>query len=111
MQKVRAEIDLGAIRANARRFAALAGGAALCAVVKADAYGHGVTRAAKILEECGIAWAAAGTLEEAAAIRDAGFSGNIVSLLCLAPGDDDIRLAREKNLTPLIHIKSFKNFM
>lgn len=75
----------------------------LMPVIKADAYGHGVTRAARILEECGIAWAAAGTLEEAAAIRDAGFSGNIVSLLCRAPGDEDIRLAREKRLTPLIH--------
>ncbi len=75
----------------------------LMPVIKADAYGHGVRNAAKILEETGIGWAAAGTLKEAAVVRDTGFSGNIVSLLCRAPGEDDIRLACEKRLTPLIH--------
>ena len=75
----------------------------LMPVIKADAYGHGVTDAARVLERTGIKWAAAGTLQEAALVRDTGFSGNIVSLLSRVPGDEDVRLACEKQLTPLIH--------
>ena len=40
MQKIKAKIHLGAIRRNAERLKALSG-KKLCAVVKADAYGHG----------------------------------------------------------------------
>ena len=72
-------------------------------VIKADAYGHGVLKAAAELERLGIQWAAAGTLEEAAAVRDAGFSGHIVSLLSPVPDRSGVMLALEKRLTPLIH--------
>lgn len=75
----------------------------LMPVIKADAYGHGVERAARELEGLGIGWAAAGTLREAALVRDCGFSGHIVSLLCRVPDEEDVRLAREKRLVPLIH--------
>lgn len=78
-------------------------GHALMPVIKADAYGHGAQKAAEELERLGIGWAAAGTLREAAMIRDAGFSGHIVSLLCRVPDNDDVQLAREKRLAPLIH--------
>lgn len=75
----------------------------LMPVIKADAYGHGVAEAAAELEALGIGWAAAGTLKEAATVRDAGFSGHIVSLLCRVPDRDDVRLALEKHLSPLVH--------
>ena len=78
-------------------------GHALMPVIKADAYGHGVREAAAVLEEEGIGWAAAGTLKEAAVVRDAGFSGNIVALLSRVPEMEDVRLACEKRLAPLIH--------
>ena len=78
-------------------------GHTLMPVIKADAYGHGVLKAAAELEKLGIAWAAAGTLEEAAAVRDAGFSGHIVSLLSPVPDGHDVALALKKRLVPLIH--------
>ena len=46
----------------------------LMPVIKADAYGHGVRKAAAVLEDMGIGWAAAGTIQEAAEVRNAGFS-------------------------------------
>ncbi|MFF1306460.1 alanine racemase, partial [Streptomyces sp. NPDC058307] len=39
--RARAEIDLAALRANVRALRARASGAAVMAVVKSDAYGHG----------------------------------------------------------------------
>ena len=75
----------------------------LMPVIKADAYGHGVRKAAAVLEDMGIGWAAAGTIREAAEVRNAGFSGNIVALLSRAPEEEDVRLACEKRLSPLIH--------
>ena len=75
----------------------------LMPVIKADAYGHGSAHAAVELERMGIGWAAAGTLQEASVIRDAGFSGHIVSLLCRIPDEHDVSLALDKRLTPLIH--------
>lgn len=72
-------------------------------VIKADAYGHGVERACRELENMGVGWIAAGTPEEAALIRDCGFSGYIISLLCSAPNEEDMRLASEKHIILLIH--------
>ncbi|MBR4424068.1 MAG: alanine racemase, partial [Mailhella sp.] len=62
----------------------------LMPVIKADAYGHGARRAARELETEGVGWAAAGTLEEAEAIRDGGFSGRIVILLSCLRGAGDV---------------------
>lgn len=80
MQQVRAEIDLGAIRSNARCFAALAGGAALCAVVKADAYGHGASMVAHALRGIADSFAVA-LVEEGASLRNAGIGEDILVLV------------------------------
>ncbi|SVE05226.1 uncharacterized protein METZ01_LOCUS458080, partial [marine metagenome] len=50
----RATIDLTALRSNLAHIRSQQPGAALCGVVKADAYGHGAVPLAKILEEEGI---------------------------------------------------------
>jgi alanine racemase len=42
-----AEIDLDALRHNVRTLIDAAGGAEVCAVVKADGYGHGAVRVAR----------------------------------------------------------------
>jgi alanine racemase len=65
-----ARIDLGAIAANARRLAAgLEGGAKLCAVVKANAYGHGMAECAKAGLRGGASSLAVATASEAASLR------------------------------------------
>lgn len=64
-----AEVDLGAIRDNASLLAAKAQPAALCAVVKGWAYGHGVTRAANAAVEGGASWLGVALVNEAADVR------------------------------------------
>ena len=54
-----------AIEANVRRLAERAGGAALCAVVKADGYGHGAVASARAALAGGASWLAVATIPEA----------------------------------------------
>ena len=50
-----AEIDLEALRHNFRAVKARAGALPLCAVVKADSYGHGAVQCARVFAEEGAA--------------------------------------------------------
>src|SRR4051794_2691288 len=70
--RARAEIDLGALRANVRSLRAHASGAALMTVVKADAYGHGALACARAAVEAGAAWLAPAPPQEALALRAPG---------------------------------------
>jgi alanine racemase len=75
-----AEIDLGALRANYRALSAYTNGAAIMAVVKADAYGHGAVEVARTLCLEGCAHFGVATLEEARELRAAGLSERIYLL-------------------------------
>ncbi len=66
-----AEIDLDILRDNFRAIRRQAGSLPLCAVVKADAYGHGAVRVARALAEEGAAWLAVSCLAEALELRRA----------------------------------------
>ncbi|MFI9820022.1 alanine racemase [Streptomyces sp. NPDC052013] len=70
--RARAEIDLDALRGNVRRLRELAPGAALMAVVKADAYGHGALPCARAAVEAGATWLGTATPQEALALRAPG---------------------------------------
>jgi alanine racemase len=65
-------VDLDAIRHNVRTLRAAAGGAQLCAVVKADAYGHGAVPVARACVEAGAGHLAVSSVEEAEELRAAG---------------------------------------
>ncbi|KMS70405.1 alanine racemase [Streptomyces viridochromogenes] len=78
--RARAEIDLAALRANVRTLRAHAPGAALMAVVKSDAYGHGAVRCARAAIEGGAGWLGTATPEEALVLRAAGLDG--VRIMC-----------------------------
>lgn len=67
-----AEIDLDALRANFRAVQKRAGVLPLCAVVKADSYGHGAVQCARVFAEEGAAWLAVSCLAEALQLRQAG---------------------------------------
>ena len=77
-----------AIEANAARLAALAPGAALCAVVKAGGYGHGAVTAATAARAGGASWLAVATAAEAAELA-AAFAGDLPVLVLseLDPND------------------------
>lgn len=80
-----AVVDLDAYRHNVATLAALAPGAALMAVVKADAYGHGTIPVARAAREAGASWLGVATLEEALALRESGDTGPVLCWLA-APG-------------------------
>ena len=69
-----AEIDLDALRHNFRAVKARAGEMPLCAVVKADSYGHGAVECAKVFAEEGAAWLAVSCLAEARQLRKSGLT-------------------------------------
>ncbi|MEV7883382.1 alanine racemase [Streptomyces sp. NPDC002817] len=78
--RARAEIDLAALRANVRTLRALAPGAALMAVVKSDAYGHGAVPCARAAVEAGATWLGTATPEEALELRHKGLRD--VRIMC-----------------------------
>jgi alanine racemase len=88
-----ARVDLGAIERNARRLAAVAGPAALCAVVKADGYGHGIVPAARAARAGGASWLAVATAQEARALREAGLEGPVLVMGALAPEELAVAVA------------------
>ncbi|MFD9204064.1 alanine racemase, partial [Streptomyces anthocyanicus] len=79
--RARAEIDLAALRANVRTLRAQAPAAALMAVVKSDAYGHGAVPCARAALDAGATWLGTATPEEALALRAAGLPGRIMCWL------------------------------
>lgn len=81
----RAVVDLAAVRANVAALRATAGPAEVLAVVKADAYGHGLVPSARAALEGGATWLGVAQLEEAFALRDAGVDAPVLAWL-YAPG-------------------------
>ncbi|MET9109427.1 alanine racemase [Streptomyces zhihengii] len=84
--RARAEIDLAALRANVRALRARAPHSALMAVVKSDAYGHGMVPCARAALDAGASWLGTATPQEALALRAAGVGGRIMCWLW-TPGD------------------------
>jgi len=76
-----AEIDLDALRHNFRAVKARAGDLPLCAVVKADSYGHGAVQCARVFAQEGAAWLAVSCLTEAVQLRQ---DGQTLPILILA---------------------------
>jgi len=79
-------VDLAAYRGNLSRIAALVAPAGLMAVVKADAYGHGMVACARAARTAGADWLGVATPAEAVALREAGDTG---AVLCWLYGPDD----------------------
>ncbi|MDQ0941367.1 alanine racemase [Streptomyces sp. V1I1] len=79
--RARAEIDLAALRANVRALRARAPRAALMAVVKSDAYGHGMVPCAKAALAAGATWLGTATPQEALALREAGIRSRVLCWL------------------------------
>ena len=80
-------VDLGAIAHNVGVLREHAGTAEVMAVVKADGYGHGATRAARAALGAGAAALAVATIEEALALRRDGIAAPVLAWLH-PPGTD-----------------------
>lgn len=96
-----AEVDLDAITANCAVLAGLARPAALCAVVKAGAYGHGAVPAAKAALAGGATWLAVALVEEGIALREAGIEAPV--LLLSEPLAEVMEAAAAGGLTPTLY--------
>jgi len=72
----------------------------ICAVVKANAYGHGGPECARILEAAGCGWFAVSSAEEGADLRAAGVAGRILVVGGMLPADAPLVVAEQ--LTPVI---------
>ncbi|WP_321575275.1 alanine racemase [Oerskovia douganii] len=81
-------IDLGAIRSNVESLADHAGSAQVMAVVKADAYGHGLLPSARAALAGGATWLGTAQVSEALALRAAGIGPEQARILTwlYAPG-------------------------
>lgn len=87
-RRARAEIDLGALRANVRTLRArVAPHVQVMAVVKADAYGHGALRCARAALDAGADWLGTATPHEALALRAAGITDARILCWLWTPGD------------------------
>lgn len=94
-------VDLGAVRHNVRRLAAVAAGADVCAVVKADAYGHGAVPVARAALAAGATWLGVALVEEGRELRAAGIDAPIMLLSepPLRAADDLV----DADLTPVVY--------
>ena len=91
-------VDLAVLRKNLRLIGqTLPEGTRLLAVVKADAYGHGMVQVAKEALHAGASYLAVALAEEGAALRDAGISAPI--LVLGAASYDELLLGAQHDLT------------
>ena len=89
-------IDLAALRANVTRMREAAAPAELWAVVKADAYGHGMLDAARASLEAGASLLCVVTAQEGEAVRASFPEARILVMAPLSAGEDEI--ARDARL-------------
>lgn len=101
MSRVWADIDLGALRHNVAVLRAVAAPAELCAVVKADAYGHGAVPVAVAVLAAGATRLAVAHVGEGIALRDAGIDAPV--WLLSEPEPDEFDQARHHRLEPAVY--------
>jgi alanine racemase len=104
-----AEVSLPTLRQNFRTVQKHVGETVtVCAVVKADAYGHGAVECSRALEAEGARWLGVTSLDEAIPLREVGIRANILLMTGFWRGEESeiVRL----HLTPTIwepwHIES-----
>ncbi len=104
-----AEVSLTTLRQNFRTVQKHVGArVTVCAVVKADAYGHGAVECSRALEAEGAKWLGVTSLDEAIPLREAGVRANILLMTGFWRGEESeiVRL----RLTPTVwepwHIES-----
>ncbi len=126
LRRAWAEIDLDAAACNYQAVRAAVGSDVMvCCVIKADAYGHGAVRLARVYESLGADWFAVSNLEEALQLRLSGITHPVLVLgftpaeeartlaehhisqcvYSLAYARDLSRYAAEAGVTVKIHVK------
>ncbi len=86
-------VDLGAVARNVGAVRAAVGPAEVMAVVKADAYGHGLVPVARAALAGGATWLGVAHVHEALALRAAGVDADVLAWI-LTPGADLVPAVR-----------------
>lgn len=95
-----AEVSITALQHNYATIRDFVIPSEVCAVVKADAYGHGTVECATALQKENAKWFAVTDCAEGAKLRDAGIKGRILLLSGFWKGEEDAVI--EHDLTPVI---------
>ncbi|MEP6953400.1 MAG: alanine racemase [Solirubrobacteraceae bacterium] len=99
MPRALARVNLAAIERNVARLRGeLAGETLLCAVVKADGYGHGAAPAARAALAGGATWLAVAAAGEATALRAAGVDARLLVMGALTLEELDVALAADADV-------------
>ncbi|MGB0029638.1 MAG: alanine racemase [Candidatus Sulfotelmatobacter sp.] len=107
-----AEVSLVTLRQNFRTVVKHAGAAVcVCAVVKADAYGHGAVECSRALQAEGAKWLGVTSLDEAIPLRDAGIESRILLMTGFWRGEESeiVRLRFTPTVWEPWHIESLEN--
>lgn len=100
MRSTIARIDLDALRWNLSTIRTKVGAGRVCAMVKANAYGHGMIECSKVLAEEGVDFLGVALVQEAIILRKAGI---VVPILVLTPNEPaEAELVAEHQLTVVI---------
>jgi alanine racemase len=91
-----ARINLAAIERNSARL--VAASPVLCAVVKANAYGHGAVECARAAVAGGASWLAVAAAAEAQELREAGVAARILVMGALTRAELELALAADADL-------------
>jgi alanine racemase len=101
MRPTWAEVSLSALCHNYKTIQQyVAPNATVCAVMKADAYGHGAVPCAHALEAEGATWFAVSSVDEGIQLRQGGISGRILLLSGFFRGDEEDVIRHD--LTPAV---------
>ena len=96
-----AEVSLSALKHNFRVVQQHVGAdVTICAVVKCNAYGHGVEECAPALEQAGAKWFGVTSTDEGIVLREVGVTGRILIMCGLYPGEEEEAL--RNSLTPAV---------
>ena len=101
MRPTWADINLSAIKDNVTELKKLVSPSLFCAVVKADAYGHGAIPVARAAVEGGADWLAVALVEEGRELRNAGIEAPI--LLLSEPRPSEMVEVVECGLVPTVY--------
>jgi len=91
-------VDTGAIERNCALLRARLGDAQLCAVVKADGYGHGALVSAQAALAGGAAWLAVATANEAEELREEGIDARLLVMGALTSSELETALAADADV-------------
>lgn len=96
-----AEVSLSALRHNFQVLQNHVGqGVTICAVVKCNAYGHGVEECAPALQQAGARWFGVTSTDEGIVLRESGITARILVMCGLYSGEEEEALRH--SLTPAV---------